>query len=203
MEVELIAHTPNPEETIEKAARICYDSKVGTQERREKFLRGLVKSGHTATIEHVSATFMIKGVSRALTHELVRHRLMSFCQRSQRYCNEDGFQLVVPPSIKNNDELYGEWTKLMDRISTLYRTMIDERHNIPKEDARYILPNACFTQICVTANFREWRHFLELRLDKRAQWEIRNLAHIILVKLNELAPSIFGDLSETYLDGPF
>ena len=101
MEAKLIECTPNPEEVIERAARICYDSKSGDEERRSKFIKGLVKSGHTATIEHAFATFEISGVSRALTHELVRHRLFSFCQRSQRYCNEDGFEVVLPESIEN------------------------------------------------------------------------------------------------------
>lgn len=193
MKVELLSHTDNPEETIERAARICYDSKAGDEEKRKKFLSGLIKSGHTATIEHASATFEISGVSRALTHELVRHRLFSFCQRSQRYCNEDGFETVVPDSIKKNDfEI--EYKALIKTIEELYNEMVAD--GVPKEDARYILPNACCTRIVVSGNFREWRHFLELRLSPRAQWEIRSLAKEILKQLYAIAPIVFGDLYE-------
>lgn len=209
MKVELVAYTPNPEETIERAARICYDSKTGDYEKRKKFLSGLIKSGHTSTIEHASATFKFSEVSRALTHELVRHRLFSFSQRSQRYCNEDGFKVVVPPSInetyvlKNSDEsvthMQTRWNKLMSEIESFYNDMV--ANGIPKEDARYILPNACYTEIFVSGNFREWRHFLELRLSPRAQWEIRQLAHLVLNELYKVAPIVFQDLKDKY-DGP-
>lgn len=204
MKIELVSYTPNPEETIEKAARICYNSQCGDYEKRKKFLSGLIKSGHTSTIEHASATFKFSEISRALTHELVRHRLFSFSQRSQRYCNEDGFKVVVPPSIneayvlKGSDEsvthMQTRWNKLMHEIESFYNNMV--ANGIPKEDARYILPNACYTEIFVSGNFREWRHFLELRLSPRAQWEIRHLAKEVLQKLYSIAPMIFGDLYE-------
>lgn len=215
MKAELISYTPNPEETIEKAARICYDSKAGDYEKRKKFLSGLIKSGHTSTIEHASATFKFSEVSRALTHELVRHRLFSFSQRSQRYCSEDGFEVVFPESIQNAkirtiahgtgvngcDELMeiaavDKWNSLMSKIEEFYNEMVAA--GIPKEDARYILPNACYTEIFVSGNFREWRHFLELRLSPRAQWEIRQLAHMVLDELYKVAPIIFQDLKDKY-----
>ena len=211
MKAELVAYTPNPEETIERAARICYDSKAGDYEKRKKFLSGLIKSGHTSTIEHASATFKFSEVSRALTHELVRHRLFSFSQRSQRYCSEDGFGYVVPPSISNSTETIpcgirdlkiecAEFFKdFMRKAQRYYDTLVS--HGIPKEDARYILPNACYTEIFVSGNFREWRHFLELRLSPRAQWEIRQLAHLVLNELYKVAPIIFQDLKDKY-DGP-
>lgn len=195
MNVELVAHTPNPEETIEKAARICYDSKTGDEEKRTKFLKGLVKSGHTSTIEHASATFEISEVSRALTHELVRHRLFSFSQRSQRYCSEDGFGAVIPESLKKAGYEI-EFKALMKEIEEVYNDMVAD--GVPKEDARYILPNACYTKIIVSGNFREWHHFLKLRLSPRAQWEIRQLACRIYEKLVELAPAIFCDLQPDY-----
>ena len=197
MKVELIAYTPNPEETIEKAARICYNSQCGDYEKRKKFLSGLIKSGHTSTIEHASATFKFSEVSRALTHELVRHRLFSFSQRSQRYCSEDKAGFVIPDTIKENDRFSKEYSDLIDRITNLYEDMVN-LGKIPKEDARYILPNACHTEIFVSGNFREWRHFLELRLSPRAQWEIRQLAHLVLNDLYNVAPIVFQDLIDKY-----
>jgi len=202
MKVELLAythlvdHSPNPEALIEKAARLCYNSKPGDEEKRKKFLTGPINSGHTSTIEHASATFKISEVSRALTHELVRHRIgMSYSQRSQRYCSEDGFEIVVPDLIKKNDfEI--EYKSLIKTIEELYNEMVAD--GVPKEDARYILPNACHTQIIVTGNFTAWRHFLELRLSPRAQWEIRQLAHLILNELYKIAPVIFQDLKDKY-----
>lgn len=201
MKVELLAythlvdHSPNPEALIEKAARLCYNSKPGDEEKRKKFLTGLINSGHTSTIEHASATFKISEVSRALTHELVRHRIgMSYSQRSQRYCSEDGFGAVVPPTITNY--LEEKFKDSLDAINGLYVEMVNA--GVPKEDARYILPNACYTQIIVTGNFTAWRHFLELRLSPRAQWEIRQLAHLILNELYKIAPVIFQDLKDKY-----
>ena len=195
MKAELVTYTPNPEETIEKAARICYNSQCGDYEKRKKFLTGLIKTGHTSTIEHASATFKFSEVSRALTHELCRHRLFSFSQRSQRYCNEDGFGIVMPESLKQNG-YETEFNALMKEIEGLYNDMVAA--GVPKEDARYILPNACHTEIFVSGNFREWRHFLELRLSPRAQWEIRQLAHLVLNDLYEIAPIIFQDLVDKY-----
>lgn len=214
MKVELVAYTPNPEETIERAARICYDSKTGDYEKRKKFLSGLIKSGHTSTIEHASATFKFSEVSRALTHELVRHRLFSFSQRSQRYCNEDGFGYVIPDTIKEKLKTKSVENPLVDSVSVTYESVFKnfmqkakDLYNemvaagVPKEDARYILPNACYTEIFVSGNFREWRHFLELRLSPRAQWEIRQLAHLVLNELYKVAPIVFQDLKDKY-DGP-
>lgn len=204
MKIELLAYTPNPEETIEKAARICYNSKSGDEEKRKKFLSGLIKSGHTSTIEHASATFKFSGVSRALTHELVRHRLFSFSQRSQRYCNEDGFNLVVPNTIKQSPSSEGKisnidrWNKIVSDIKKFYNDLVSQ--GIPKEDARYILPNACCSEIIVSGNFREWRHFLELRLSPRAQWEIRELAHNVLIELYKISPIIFQDMYDKFLN---
>ena len=202
MKVELLSHTPAAEEVIELAARTCYDSKSGSKERRDKFLQGIIKSGHTSVIEHASASFRISGVSRALTHELVRHRIgFSYSQRSQRYCSEDGFQYVTPDSIQNHSRTSFEtFNNVMKECEKAYKELIGI--GIPKEDARFVLPNACCTEIVVTANFRAWRNFLSLRLDKRAQWEIRFLARKILEHLYELAPAIFVDLYSTYISVP-
>ena len=208
MKVELLRYTPDPEDAIELAARLCYNStKSATKEGQRKFISGIVKRGHTGVVEPASAMFKISEVSRAFTHELVRHRLMSFCQRSQRYCKEDGFKYVIPATIAKDNVSDGLHTSLLDRyehlmgeIEEVYNLLVDS--GIPKEDARYVLPNACYTEITVTANFREWLHFLELRLSPRAQWEIREVAREILKQLYEIAPSVFGHLYEQTFGEP-
>ncbi len=201
MKVTLIAYTPNPETTIARAARICYDSQPKDLDGERTFIKGLVKSGHTATIEHASATFLIEDVSRALTHELVRHRLFSFCQRSQRYVKETEPNYVTPDVLvddnKANEKMQSA-KRLFDRAMRdawyFYGRLLE--YGLKPEDARFVLPNACTTTITVSGNFREWRNFLQLRLSPRAQWEIRKLANIILDKLYEIAPSCFEDLKD-------
>ena len=193
MKITLLSYTPNPEINIANAARICYDSKPKDLDGERKFIRGLVSSGHTATIEHSSATFLLEDVSRVLTHELVRHRLFSFCQRSQRY--EPSF--VTPDVLlteNSNDEAQKIYNDAMDNAWKAYKSLLDL--GLKAEDARFVLPNACTTTITVSGNFREWRNFLILRLSPRAQWEIRKAANIILDKLIEIAPSVFEDLKK-------
>lgn len=196
MTVELLEYTPNPETNIANAARICYDSKPKDLDGERKFIKALIKAGHTATIEHSSCTFRFSGVSRCLTHQLVRHRLFSFCQRSQRYVKEDDFEYVVPESIKNDETAKKDYADLMSRINSLYEDFL--KRGIKAEDARYILPNACASQIVVSGNFREWRNFLDLRLEQHAQKEIRDLANLVLDELMKIAPSVFEDLREKY-----
>lgn len=199
MKVTLISNTPDPETNIAAAARICYDSNPKDLESERKFIKGLVKSGHTATIEHASASFLIEGVSRSLTHELVRHRLFSFCQRSQRYVKENEPQFVTPevlvddnsanPKLQHAAEIFNS---AMENAWKAYRELLE--CGLKPEDARFVLPNACCTTIAVSGNFREWRNFLILRLSPRAQWEIRKLARMILDRLIEIAPAVFEDL---------
>ena len=198
--VELIASTPNPEELIERAARSCYASECKGEETRRKFLKGLAKSGHESPMEHATATFLLVG-SRAFTHQLVRHRIASYSQKSQRYVGESGFKWVLPPSIQGNSVAYQHFVDAMKATNMAYEQLIAD--GIPKEDARYVLPNACETEIVMTANFREWRHFIELRADKHAQWEIREIAQMILKNLYALAPSIFEDLARKFLGDEF
>lgn len=193
--VELISSTPKPEELIERAARSCYASECKGEEVRGKFLRGLAKSGHESPMEHASATFLIRG-SRAFTHQLVRHRLASYSQKSQRYVKEENFPWVLPPSVQKNSEAYKVFTTAMHDTRIAYNQLIDL--GIPKEDARYVLPNACETEIVMTANFREWRHFINLRADSHAQWEIREVAEMVLKQLYQLSPSIFEDLARKF-----
>ena len=165
MNVTLIQATPNPVETIAKIASICYDSDP-------KNSMGLVKhlyaGGHHSVFEHIYFTFKIEGISRACSHQLVRHRHCSFTQRSQRYCSEDGFEYVTPPTIGD-----GRFTNDMEDIMDWYEEY--QRRGVPNEDARYILPNACATSLYLSCNLRELIHMANERLCVRAQWEIRDL----------------------------
>jgi len=191
MKVELLAITPNSEELIEKATRTCYDSECNP-ETRTSFLKGVMKRGHESVIEHASATFKIEGVSRALTHQLVRHRIASYSQVSQRYVKFDNFKYIVPPEIERNKKAKQKFEETMSSIRVAYENLV--YLGIKAEDARFVLPNACETEIVVTMNFRALRNFLKLRLDSHAQWEIKELAHRMLEILYGQAPSIFEDL---------
>ena len=167
MQVTLIQATPNPIETIAKIASICYDSNPADP---MKLVNHLYKNGHFSVYEHVYFTFKIEGISRACSHQLVRHRHCSFTQRSQRYCSEDGFDYITPPSINDRD-LYDED---ISRIELSYKAH-KEWNNVPAEDARYLLPNACATSLYLSCNLRELIHIANERLCTRAQWEIRDL----------------------------
>lgn len=199
MNIELLSYTPNPELLIANAASTCYDSKPKDLEPARKMIRALIKAGHEAMIEHAHATFKLSGVSRVLTHELVRHRLFSFAQRSQRYVKENEETYVTPDVLIDNNEANANMkqAKLVFKMAmndawTAYRDLL--KLGLKPEDARFVLPNACTTEIIVSGNFREYRNFLKLRLGPRAQWEIRKAANIILDKLYEIAPSCFEDL---------
>ena len=170
MKVTLTRVTENPIEAIEEAACNCYDS----EPTGGKIMKSCYKSGHHSVLEFADFTFHIEGVSRALTHQLVRHRLASYAQRSQRYCSEGNFDYVVPNSIKSNKGAFEEYTELMYTITDTYRLL--QEMGIPNEDARMVLPNACETQIEVKMNLRTLMNFMNERLCTCAQWEIRNLA---------------------------
>lgn len=193
MKVELVEHTPNPEVLIARAASTCYNSVPKELDNARKMISAIIKSGHESCIEHASASFEIDDVSRVLTHELVRHRIgFSFSQRSQRYVNEKNLSYVIPEEINNNQEALGIFLGAMDNAWDAYSKL--QELGLKNEIARYVLPNSCCTKIFVTADFRAWRNFLKLRLSKRAQHEIRDMANIILDKLIEIAPSCFEDL---------
>lgn len=201
MNIELIAHTPDPELVIANCATTCYDSKPKDIDAARKMIRSLAKAGHEAMIEHAHATFKLSGVSRTLTHELVRHRLFSFAQRSQRYVKENEPSYVTPDvlldDMQANDRMQiaqKTFEKAMQNAWYAYKTLLE--CGLKPEDARFVLPNACTTEIVVSGNFREYRNFLKLRLSPRAQWEIRKAANIILDKLYEIAPSCFEDLKD-------
>lgn len=165
MQVTLIQQTVNPIETISKIASICYDSEP---KNPLGLVKHLYKNGHHSVFEHIYFTFKIEGISRACSHQLVRHRMCSFTQRSQRYCSEDGFKFVTPPTI---DE--GLFYNEMDDVEDWYE--YHQRDGVPNEDARYILPNACCTDLYLSCNLRELIHIANERLCTRAQWEIRDL----------------------------
>ena len=155
-------------------------------------MKSCYKSGHHSVLEFADFTFHIEGVSRALTHQLVRHRLASYAQRSQRYCEEDGFGYVIPNSIKNNPNALEMYENIMGSLAESYHAL-NSNLGIPAEDARMVLPNACETVIEVKMNFRTLIHFMNERLCTRAQWEIRELANEMLKLCKEVAPVLFAD----------
>jgi thymidylate synthase (FAD) len=193
MKVELLFITPNAEKLIESAGRTCYLS-FGKQgnDTEKAFIKMLIKRGHLSVLEHAYATFRISGVSRAFTHQLVRHRLCSYTQQSQRYVDESNFNYVEPESVKNNAEAHSIFTEFMESAKKAYSEL--QKLGVKNEDARFVLPNAVETQIVVTANLREWRHIIELRGEPGAQWEIRKAAIEILRILKKHAPTVFADL---------
>ncbi|MGL4561881.1 MAG: FAD-dependent thymidylate synthase [Brevinema sp.] len=191
MRIKLLFISPDAEGVCEYGARICYDSNDKTTETsREKFLPNLLRSGHTSVFEHSSASFHIEGISRAASHQLVRHRLSSFSQRSQRYVNEEHFKFVTPPKIMENKEAHDLYNKMMNDMKESYHQLIEL--GIKKEDARFIIPNAAETSLVMTANFREWLHIIDMRVSRGAQWEIRELLILIWKELYSYSPHVFG-----------
>lgn len=206
--VKLYRMTPDPEGTIAAAAKLCYAERVEGLPKQDKasagrFVRRLFELGHLSPIEHASFTFYIEGVSRAMTHQLVRHRLASYSQRSQRYVGHGDFDYVVPPQMEGktveaggkSSDAVEYFRETMEMLAERYRRLnqvLGETGESSNEDARYVLPNACETKIFVTMNARELVHFLEQRLCMRAQWEIRSVAGEMLVILRDVCPSAFN-----------
>jgi thymidylate synthase (FAD) len=198
MKVDLISITPDCERVIERAARTCYRSMSASDgNSAADLLPRLLKAGHETPFEHAAATFLISGYSRSMTHQLVRHRLLSVCQRSQRYVSEDEFEYITPPSVP--PDARAEFDADMATIRAMYRKWRDR--GLKKEDARYVLPNACTTEIMITANFREYRHIFKLRCSPHAQWEIRDACLKMLRELNRHAPHVFHDLAGNQPEG--
>ncbi len=220
LKVKLISHTEDPEKLVAKAAKICYSS-VGvdeieeslTDENTEQFINMLMNIGHESPVEHVSFTFAVEGVSRTLTHQLVRHRMASFSQQSQRYVKLDQFNYIVPPQIECNKEAQSVFIKSMEsaqehydkivdilyneNLKTLIEQGLDEKSAKSKaektsiEDARYVFPNACETKIVFTMNARSLFNFFKHRCCNRAQWEIRELSIEMYKLVKEIAPTLF------------
>lgn len=229
--VKLIRYTPEGEKLIATAAKLCY-SPVGISEIEdnlndkniESFLNLLIDLNHESPIEHISFTFAAEGVSRALTHQLVRHRIASFSQQSQRYVKLSQFEYIIPPSIENNKEAkqlferaMEEDQKAYDEITNIlfeehYKKYIEQglsekeaRSKSEKEsieDARYIFPNACETKIVFTMNARTLLNFFRLRTCNRAQWEIRELAILMLKEVKAIYPILFKNAGPGCLNGP-
>ena len=222
MEVRLISHSDLGPLVCGYAARVCTSAEMpecpeelavtmrkGDELPFKKALDHALSSGHDSVLEHWSATFVIEGISRACSHQLVRHRLASYSQQSQRYVNMDEFEYVTPKSIQttkgiiqfrcepysqelDSDNLLEAYQHLMEDIQLVYSEFV--KCGVPEEDARYILPNACCTNIVVTMNAREMRYFLGERLCTRAQWEIREMAEKMLETVQEVAPVLFEDV---------
>ena len=249
IKVKLLAHTPNPDAVVAAAAKLCY-SKVGVEQISEKltdeevkrFVNHLVEIGHESPIEHVTFTFAIEGISRSCSHQIVRHRIASYSQQSQRYVKLEQFEYIIPPAIENNPEAKRIFIEAMERDQKAYDELVDlllediliDKHaadygscireilkenpdaapdrskvldlyaekffeNYRKaekqaiEDARYVFPNACETKIVITMNARSLLHFFNVRCCNRAQWEIRELADLMLAECEKVAPILFSN----------
>ena len=208
MDVTLLYHTPEPERAVATAARLCYAPVGGrelmeslTDEKIRKVLTTIMSSGHFSTLEHASYTFAVEGVSRAPTHQLVRHRLASYNQQSQRYVKfKEEPPIVRPASVDTNPEAAQAFDEAIDACWQAYDKLVQA--GVPAEDARYILPNACETKIVVTMNIRELMHFFSNRCCNRAQWEIREMAWQMLACCREAAPALFAHAGPACVSGP-
>lgn len=230
LKVTLLTHTPMPEQVVGSAAKLCY-SQSGVKdlminsnnEKNQEFIHMLVGLGHESPFEHISFTFAIEGVSRSLTHQLVRHRMANYSQQSQRYVKEGSFEYIVPPEIKDIPEAYKLYKETMEAQQKAYDSIakiLEDKHckeylsfgeNEVKakslaekkaiEDARFVLPNACETKIVVTMNARSLFNFFHHRCCNRAQWEIRELATEMLKIVKEVAPSVFSNCGPNCIGG--
>ena len=204
--VKMIAHTTQAERVVAAAAKLCYSaSPVGELfdgldgERIGGFLAKLRASGHLSPFEHAGFTFAVEGVSRVATHQLVRHRIASFSQRSQRYVATRDTNCVVPPEISQNEEAARVFGESAAASQAAYEKL--SALGIPREDARFILPHGYETAIIVTMNARELLHFFGLRLCRRAQWEIRGVARMMLSLAASEAPKLFDDAGPSCVRG--
>jgi len=195
MNVKLIGFTPNPEKLPAMAAKLTHsktkpeDLDKTSDEELKAVLKHVLKLGHTSVIEHTCFTFAISDVSRSLTHQLVRHRIASYAQQSQRYVNLKEPNYVTPPTIAKNPGMKKAYDETMQNIWEKYNKLLEL--GIPAEDARFVLPNAACTNIIVTMNARSLLNFFELRCCLHAQWEIRKLANKMLKEVKKVAPVIF------------
>jgi len=197
---KLVWITPSPEKTIEQIGRTCYKSEDKiTEDSAGKFCRMLIRRGHEAMIEHASASFRFI-TDRGISHEIVRHRIASYAQESTRYCNysKDKFQgitMIRPSGIFEDDRA---WIEACEKAEAEYLNLI--QRGAKPEMARSVLPTCLKTEIVMTANLREWRHFIKMRLDSPAHPDVRVLAYQVFKRLNTLAPSVFADLEIFAID---
>lgn len=223
MNVTLLTHTPDPEKIVASAAKLCYSSaKVSDimdgldAEKTEKFLNMLMSLGHESPIEHITFTFGIEGVSRSLLAQFTRHRIASYSVKSQRYVSEKQFSFVTPPEIEKNPAAKKIYLEAMEKDVEDYNRLADimkEQHmaagmdekkaeKAAQEDARYILPNACETNMIVTMNARSLYNFFHHRCCTRAQWEIRECAYQMYKLVKDVAPTIFKKAGPSCVAGP-
>ena len=215
LKVILLEHTPNPEAVVAMAAKLCYSpsdieslkEKTAVKDQK-RFVEKLMEIGHMSPIEHASFTFAVEGISRACSHQLVRHRLASYSQQSQRYVSEEaGFDFIIPPSIKKDGELARYFRDFMNKAQEAYSHIVSRlnekglKGEEANQDARFILPNACETKIIITMNARELLHFFKQRCCNRAQWEIRSMAINMLRLVSRTAPAIFRNAGPGCLKG--
>ncbi|MFQ5900091.1 MAG: FAD-dependent thymidylate synthase [Thermodesulfobacteriota bacterium] len=193
VKVELISHTPEPEKTIIRACRTCYQSFDKQDDVSDsKLLRHITKNNESP-LEFANFTFLVSGISRVTSHQMVRHRVgCSYAQKSQRYVAEGNFDYIMPPGVEENPSAREEFKKAIELTKDIYNRL--RELGIRKEDCRYILPQACATQIMIGLNGRSLRHFLRLRLSSKAQWEIREVAAQMLDAVRKLAPTLVFDL---------
>ncbi len=229
--VYLLTYTPNPEHSIAAAAKLCYSASTIsdlrnnlTEEKAAQFVEMLSEIGHESPIEHASFTFGIEGVSRALLAQITRHRMASFSVKSQRYVREGAFEYVTPPEIekipeakKIYDEIMAEDQKRYDALAEILKqqhikTFIAEGKDEKTanrlaekkaiEDARFVLPNACETQMVMTMNARSLMNFFKHRCCNRAQWEIKDVADQMLALVLKVAPNLFKNAGPACVSGP-
>ncbi len=198
MKVRLINYTKDPEKIVAQSARLCYSAlsvdnleEELTNESIIRLIKKIMKLGHYSVLEHATFTFAIEGISRVTSHQLVRHRLASFSQQSQRYVkiNKEGFPYIVPKSIAKDKKLAKIFIDAIKELDGIYQLLLD--HNIEAEDARYILPQAVTTKMIISTNARELLLIFKLRCCNRAQWEIREVAMNMLREVKKIAPTIF------------
>ena len=206
--VELLAHTPDPLAVIYAAFRQCYYAGEAAdmwpellaggipREKQADFVRSTIASGHASPIEHVTFTFAVSGVSRALTHQLVRHRIASYSQQSQRYVDASNMDYVLPPAIAANPAARERFERFIAEVGSAYADIkalleADGRGSSAKEDARFVLPQAAASNIVVTMNCRALLNFFEHRCCSRAQWEIRGVARTMLRLCRGVLPEVF------------
>ena len=204
MRVKLLAYTQNADAICAAAGRSCYSESssmelVESMKDPQKTLGKIVGMGHHSVIEHATFTFSVEGVSRSLTHQLVRHRIASYSQQSQRYVSMDKPTYVIPKTVEADPELKKVYEDTMKDIWESYNKLVEK---IPPEDARYVLPNGCTTNITITMNARELFHLFTLRCCNRAQWEIRNLADEMLRQCKAVSPIIFANAGPPCVRGP-
>ena len=196
IKVKLVAHTPNPEMAVAVAARTCmrdtdYEDFYAemNEEDAQRILGSVITSNHHSVLEHANFTFAISGVSRVLTHQLVRHRIASYCQLSQQRTDSSQLQFTVPPEIEENPELAEEYNRLMASCQDLYKRLV--RRGIPKGSARYMLPSAFNTRITMTINARSLFNLLAQRKCGVEEWEFQEVAQLMHRELMKVAPNIF------------